>query len=231
MAKDDKITQKTYYGSGRFYTDDYDSETFPAPADPKNITADEKDKLVEFIAKRLNENYQIGYLKNGYQFSVKTETLSDKSDLGEMKIDVITDETATVTISLFNANGKTIAEQYPTAKYSEVDGYGITTVGGVGDIDETEKVLIFKHDDNKHGDTVVIAIGKNTSGFDAVWKQDSVTPFTVNYAVEPYNSDGHFAMLIDCPPGIKWDKLAGNESGQVNVQSDQSGTQKSLGDM
>lgn len=230
MAKDDKITQKTYYGSGRFYTDDYDEATFPAPADPKNITADEKDKLVKFIAERLNENYQIGYLKNGYQFSVKTETLSDKSDLGEMKIDVITDETATVAISLFNANAETIAKQYPTAKYSEVDGFGITTVGGVGDIDETEKVLIFKHDDNKHGDTVVIAIGKNTSGFDAVWKQDSVTPFPVNYNVEPYNDKGNFAMLIDCPVGTKWDELANGGSEQVNVQSGQSGVQKSLGD-
>lgn len=214
-TNDDKITKKTYYGSGRFYTDDYDGATFPAPADPKNITADEKEALVQFIAERLNENYQIGYLKNGYQFSVKAETLSDKSDLGEMKIDVITDETATVAISLFNANAKTIAEQYPTAYNSETeDGFSITTIGGVGDINETEKVLIFKHDDNKHGDTVVIAIGKNTSGFDAVWKQDSVTPFTVNYAVEPYNAKGNFAMFIDCPPGVKWDELAENESKQ-----------------
>lgn len=215
MAKKDGITQKTYYGSGRFYTDDYDKETFPAPEDPKNITSEEKDKLVEFIAERLNENYQIGYLKNGYQLSVKTNKLSDKSDLGEMKIDVITDETATVAISLFNANGKTISEQYPTAKNSEVDGYSITTVGGVGDIDETEKVLIFKHDDNKHGDTVVIAIGKNTSGFDAVWKQDSVTPFTVNYDVEPFDAKGDFVILIDCPPGIKWDDLAGSAAAGV----------------
>lgn len=207
MAKDDNITRKTYYGSGRFYTDDYDPETFPAPEDPENITADEKDALVKFIADRLNETYQIGYLKNGYQLSVKAEKLSDKSDLGEMKIDVITDETATVAISLFNANGKTIAEQYPTAKHSEIGGFGITTVGGVGSIDETEKVLIFKHDDNKHGDTVVVCIGKNTSGFDAVWKQDSVTPFTVNYDVEPYNAEGNFVMLIDCPAGTKWDTL------------------------
>lgn len=208
MATDDKITKKTYYGSGRFYTDDYDESTFPAPADPKNITKAEKDALVKFIAERLNQDYQIGFLKNGYQLSVKTETLSDKSDLGEMKIDVITDETATIAISLFNANVKTIADQYPTAKYSNVDGYGITTVGGVGSINETEKVLIFKHDDNKHGDTVVIAVGKNTSGFDAVWKQDSVTPFTVNYAVEPFDTDGNFTILIDCPAGVKWDELA-----------------------
>lgn len=218
-TNDDKITKKTYYGSGRFYTDDYDSATFPAPADPKNITKAEKDALVKFIAERLNEDYQIGYLKGGYQFSVKTDTLSDKSDLGEMKIDVITQETATVAISLFNANAKTIADQYPTAKYSEVEGFGITTVGGVGSINETEKVLIFKHDDNKHGDTVVLAMGKNTSGFDAVWKQDSVTPFPVNYAVQPFDDEGNFVIMIDCPAGTKWDELAESESEQNGTQN------------
>ena len=202
------ITPKTFFGSGRFYTDNYDKDTFPAPKNPKNITKDEKDTLVQFIAARLNENYQIGYLKNGYQLSVKTNKLSDKSDLGEMKIDVINDETATIAISLFNANGKTIAEQYPTGKYSSIEGFEITTVGGLGSIDETEKVLIFKHDDNKHGDTVVVANGKNTSGFDAVWKLDGVTPFTVNYDVEPFDADGDFVMLIECPAGTKWDELA-----------------------
>ena len=49
------MDNKCYYGSGRFYSDDYDKSTFPMPKDPKNITKDEKDKLVQFIAARLNE--------------------------------------------------------------------------------------------------------------------------------------------------------------------------------
>lgn len=202
------ITNKTYYGSGRFYSDNYDKETFPMPVDPKKITKEEKDALIQFIAIRLNETYQIGYLKDGYQFSISTNKLSDKSDLGEIKIDVITAEDATVKISLFNANAETISKQYPTAKNCEIEGFSITTVGGLGDIDETPHVLIFKHDDNKYGDTIVICIGKNTSGFDAVWKQDSVTPFPCTYDVEPMNEKGRLVMFIDCPADTDWAALA-----------------------
>ena len=202
------MNNKAYYGSGRFYTDTYDKDTFPMPADPKNITSEEKNALVQFIAKRLNETYQIGYLKDGYQFNVSTNKLEDKSDLGEIKISVITEENATVKISLFNANAETISKQYPAAKHCEIDGFGITTVGGLGDLDETPHVLIFKHDDNAYGDSVVICVGKNTSGFDAVWKQDSVTPFPCEYSVEPFNDKGRLAMFIDCPKGTDWDTLA-----------------------
>ena len=202
------MNNKAYYGSGKFYTDTYDKDTFPMPADPKNITSEEKNALVQFIAKRLNETYQIGYLKDGYQFNVSTNKLEDKSDLGEIKISVITEENATVKISLFNANAETISKQYPAAKHCEIDGFGITTVGGLGDIDETPHVLIFKHDDNAYGDSVVICVGKNTSGFDAVWKQGSVTPFPCEYSVEPFNDKGRLAMFIDCPKGTDWDTLA-----------------------
>lgn len=202
------ISKKTYYGSGRFYTVKYDSSTFPMPADPEAITAAELTELKTFLADNMIEENQIGYLKNGYQFKVETNKLSDKSDLGEMKIDVVTEETATVAISLFNANSETIANQYPAAKKTtSADGFTVTTVGGLNDIDETPKVCIFKHDDNANGDTVVVCIGKNTSGFEAVWKQDSVTPFTVNYDVEPLNDDGRLAMFIDCPKGTDWDSL------------------------
>lgn len=202
------MNNKCYYGSGRVYSDNYDKETFPMPADPNNITTEEKDALIGFIAKRLTEEYQLGYLKDGYQFNISTNKLQDQSDLGELKINVINEETATVKISLFNANAETISKQYPTAKHTEVDGYGITTVGGLADIDETPHVIIFKHDDNAYGDTVVICIGKNTSGFDAVWKQDAVTPFPCTYDLETLNDEGRLAMFIDCPKGTDWAALA-----------------------
>ena len=213
-----KMDNKCYYGSGRFYSDDYDKSTFPMPKDPKNITKDEKDKLVQFIAARLNETYQIGYLKDGYQFNVSTNKLQDQSDLGEIKTNVINEENATVKISLYNANAETISKQYPTAKNCKVDNFSITTVGGVGDIDETPHVLIFKHDDNAYGDTVVVCIGKNTSGFDAVWKQNAVTPFPCTYDLESLNSDGRLAMFIDCPKGTDWSALAAAAS-QINTQA------------
>lgn len=213
------MDNKCYYGSGRFYSDKYDKSTFPMPKDPTNITTEERTALIKFIAQHLKEEFQIGYLKDGYQFTVSTNKLQDQSDLGELKINVINEETASVKISLFNANAETISKQYPTAKNCKVDNFSITTVGGVGDIDETPHVLIFKHDDNAYGDTVVVCIGKNTSGFDAVWKQNAVTPFPCTYDLESLNSDGRLAMFIDCPKGTDWSALAAAAS-QINTQTD-----------
>lgn len=205
-----EITKKTFYGSGRVYSAAYIESEFPKIVDPEKPTQEEIEAVCAYIKKYLKEEYQIGYLKGGYQFNVTTNTLSDKSDLGEMKIDVISEETATVQFGLFNANAKTIADQYPTARYgyNEETEFGIATIGGLGQIDETPHVLIFKHDDNAHGDTLVIAVGINTSGFDAIWKQDSVTPFNVNYAVQPYNDIGNFAMIIDAKKGYDWKDAA-----------------------
>lgn len=200
------MTKKTYYGSGKVYSADYSESTFPKVADVHKITAEEAAAIISFIAEIMNEDNQIGYLKDGYEVKVETSNLSDKSDLGEMKVDVISDEKGTSNFKLFNANGETIAKQYPTAKHSkdEASGFGFTFVGGLDGMDETLHVVIFKHDDKKYGDTVVVTVGKNTSGFDAIWKQDSVTPFACSYALEPFYNSGEFILICDCKAGHVW---------------------------
>lgn len=200
------MTKKTYYGSGRVYSADYDASTFPKVADTKAITPEEAAAIIKFISGIMVEDNQIGYLKDGYKVKVETSNLSDKSDLGEMKIDVISDEKGTSNFKLFNANGETIAKQYPTAKHSKdtTSGFGFTFVGGLGNMDETVHVVAFKHDDKKYGDTVVVVIGKNTSGFDAVWKQDNVTPFACAYALEPFYDSGEFMLMVDAKAGHVW---------------------------
>lgn len=200
------LSKKTYYGSGRVYTFDFDAEKFPKIADIKNITEPEAAAVIKFIDENMTADNQIGYLKDGYQISVSTSNLSDKSDLGEMKVDAITDEKATAQFKLFNANGETIAKQYPTAEHGTdtASGFSFTQVGGLNNLDETIHVIIFRHSDKKYGDTVTISAGKNTSGFDAVWKQDSVTPFPCTYELEPYDDDGHFLIIADCKAGHVW---------------------------
>lgn len=216
------MTKKTYYGSGKTYSDDYDEKSFPKVKDVKHITPDEAKGIIDYVTKIMIPDNQIGYLKDGYEVKVETSNLSDKSDLGEMKVDVITDEKCTVNFKLFNANGETIARQYPTAKHTtdEASGFGFTFVGGLDGMDETVHVIVFKHDDKKYGDTVVVAIGKNTSGFDAVWKQDSVTPFACAYAIEPFYDSGEFLLICDCKAGHVW--TAGSDEAK-DAGSDEAG--------
>lgn len=199
MAETTKLTEKTAYGSGKVWTPEFNAEAFPMFENAKQPTEQELTALMNYIKPLMVVANQIGYLKGGYQFNIATEKLTDQSDLGEMKVDLITKETGTVTFGLFNANTETIGRMYPTAKYAAVGDYKVVTVGGLGDMDESEKLVIFKREDNKKGDTICVCRGKNTSGFDRAFKNDSVTPFAVNFECQPLDTKGNLYIEIDCP--------------------------------
>lgn len=179
------VSNKTFYGSGTIYE-------FVKPA---NFTMPSgKAAIKTFVETYATSGNQVGFLKNGFQINMATNNLQDKSDLGEMKIDLITDETGTMTFALFNANGATISRLYPTATTS---AEGVTTVGGLNNAAQDEHVLLFVAADKTDGQTVVIAVGKNTSGFDLNWNPTSVQPFTCNYALIPFNTNGNLFRTAD----------------------------------
>lgn len=180
-----KPKRQTYYGSGTVYEFPSTGVTIPATA------ADIK----TFVETYATEDNQIGFLKNGFQLATTTETLTDQSDLGEMKIDVITKEEAQITFALFNSNGETLERLYPTATTTS----GVTTVGGLANASQIDHVIMFvsanKNEDGEQ--TVFIALGKNTSGFNINWNPDSVEPFSCQYTVVPFNTDGNLFRMAD----------------------------------
>jgi hypothetical protein len=188
------VKRQTYYGSGTMYelkkptTGDFvQSGEFVMPSTKSAIKA-----FVETYATAEN---QIGFLKNGFQVEVTTEKLEDQSDLGEMKITLITKETATGTFALFNSCGETIARLYPTA-HTVSD---VTTVGGLVNASQDDHVLLFvsanKNDLNEQ--TVFIALGKNTEGFSINWNPDSVEPMSCKYDIVPFNTDGNLFRIAE----------------------------------
>lgn len=179
------VSPKTFYGSGTIY-EFVKPNDFTMPSGKSAIKT-----FVETYATAANE---VGYLKNGFRINMSTSNLQDKSDLGQMKVDLITDETGTMTFALFNANGATISRLYPT---SSTSAEGVTTVGGLVNATQAEHVLLFVAADKTGGQTVVIAVGKNTSGFDLNWNPTSVQPFTCNYALVPFNTSGNIFVTAD----------------------------------
>jgi len=204
MAKTQR--EETFYGSGKVYSRAYDKATFPPIANPGTMTHAEAIAVINYLKETMVSDYQIGYLKNGFDFKIDTNTLSDHSDLGEMKIDVITEETGTCTFALFNCSIDVIAAQYPTAAYSKDAStqLEIAEVGGLANMDDTEHVIVFYHSDTKNGDTMAICVGKNMSGFETAWKQDSVTPFSCTFNAQPFTSDGRIYRLAHTPAGFDW---------------------------
>ncbi len=188
-----KMTKDTFYGSGKVYSIPYTEGSI------------DKATILEKLETIMVEANQLGYLKNGFTFTVETETLSDQSDLGEMKIDTITKEKGKCDFALFNASLAVIAEQYPTANVtSETENATIVEVGGIENMDDESHIIVFHHHDTKLGDTIAISVGKNMAGFSTAWKQDSVTPFPCSFEAQPYNDSGRFYMLIKTPPTKKW---------------------------
>lgn len=198
MAK--KMTKDTFYGSGKVYSVAYEEGMI------------DKDTILTKLETIMTEDNQIGYLKNGFTFTVETETLTDQSDLGEMKIDTITKEKGKCDFAIFNASLPVIAEQFPTAKITSGESAEATImeVGGLAGMDDTKHVIVFHHHDTQEGDTIAISVGKNMSGFSTAWKQDSVTPFSCSFEAQPYNDEGRFYMLVKTPVSKKWADFASN---------------------
>lgn len=195
---DVKQTTKTLYGSGKIYSTDFVETEFPVVVDFSKLTDAEAAAILKYCTDKCIPENRIGLLKGGYQFQLTTENLSDQDDLGELKVDEIKKETGTSTFKLFNANGKIIASQYPTATYSESpDGSGLAAIGGLEHIDNTVHVIIFHRIDKAKGDTYVIAAGKNISGLTVGYNPDSVTPFDVSIACEPLNEKGNLVWMFD----------------------------------
>lgn len=183
-----KPKRQTYYGSGTMYE-------FVKPSTEGWTIPTSAADIADFVTQYATENNQIGFLKNGFQVAVTTETLTDQSDLGEMKIDVITKEEAQMTFALFNSCGETISRLYPTAKTSN----GVTTVGGLANATQADHVIMFvsanKNEDGEQ--TVLIGMGKNTSGFNLNWNPQNVEPFSCQYTVVPFNTDGNLFRMAD----------------------------------
>ena len=182
------ITKKTFYGSGSIYEFEYVTTGEGAITIPTTQAA-----IKTFVTAYAVEANQIGYLKNGFQVQINATKLEDQSDLGEMKISLISKEEGTINFSLFNANGATISKLYPTAKTTS----GVTVVGGLKGTAQKEHVILFVAADEAEGQTVFIAVGKNVSGFSLNWNPESVEPFPCEYSIIPYNTDGNLFVVGD----------------------------------
>lgn len=175
--------RRTTYGSGTLYA-----------LDPTGITIPTTEAAAKtFVETYCTEENQLGFLKNGLTITIDPESLTDQSDLGEMKIDLLTQENATVETAVFNVNGETVARVYPTATYTD----SVMVVGGLSGVAQDAKLYIFVEANVQNGkQQVVIFLGKNTSGFSIQWSPDGVQPFSINLAVEPFNTQGNLFVMV-----------------------------------
>lgn len=180
---DNTARRRTTYGSGTLYVLDPTGKTIP--------TTEQAAKT--FVETYCTEDNQLGYLKNGLTVTIDPESLSDQSDLGEMKVDLLTKENGTVETAVFNVNGETVARVYPTATYNN----NVMVVGGLNGVAQDAKLYVFVEANVQNGkQQVLIFLAKNTAGFSIKWNPDGVEPFSITLAVEPFNTQGNLFVMI-----------------------------------
>lgn len=179
-------SKSMYFGSGTIYemkfTDDIVIPTTPA-------------EFKTFVETYCTTANQLGYLKNGFKFTLTATNLEDQSDLGEMKVSTITDEKGQMDFALFNANGETISRMYPTAKTVNK----VTTIGGLANAEQDDHLIIYVSA-NKNADgenQVFVGVGRNASGFNINWAPKSVEPFGCQYTCMPFNTDGNICRIAE----------------------------------
>jgi len=219
------LKKKTFYGSGKLYGVKLSTITYPILSE---------DTILANLANWMVEANQMGYVKGGFKFSIKTETLDDQSDLGEMRVNLITKETGTCNFALFNANSETVAKWYPTGRTNTVatehGNVDIAKVGGIENMDDSLFIIIFHHQDTTNGDTIAVSVGKNMQGFDAEWTPEKVTPFACQFECQPYDDSGSLYMQADTPVGYPWADFSGVTVSSIAMKTQPTKTTYSTGE-
>lgn len=212
MAK--QFDERSFYGSGKVYTMKLTNPEYPIFT---------RNNIIKMLKILMTKENQLGYVKGGFKFGLETEKLDDQSDLGEMKINIITKEKGTATFALFNANGETIARVYPTGHSEDIeddDGtVSVTEVGGLEHMDDSLFLIAFHHQDKTNGDSIAVAVGKNMQGFEANWTPDSVTPFQCQFECQPYSKSGKVYSQVETPVGYPWTDFTDEDEEALEIES------------
>ena len=218
------IKKKVNFGSGFVYVKKKDAD-FPTDLSLSKVKAYLSTKLID------NTN-RIGNIKGGFNLDVTTDTLSDKDDMGELRIDDIIGENGTMDYSLFDYNSQTIEKIYPmAANETDEEGWSATAVGGISNKDDSEYVVAFLHKSVKDGDTVIFSVGKNMQGISEAYTADGVSLLPVKNNLQSMDDTGRLFMHIDAPAGYEWPLLkAGSQASNTEDQTDKSQTENTAGD-
>lgn len=148
------------------------------------------------LAEMVKDENHAGWIKGGASIEYKPTMTTEKDDLGMVVKEILTDEEATFKSGLFTWNAETLAKLSSTARLStETDEetgkkYRILKVGGTGNDDGKQYVLLFVHEDPVEGNCYLAVVGRNTAGFTITFAADSATVIDAEFTCKPQDNDG-----------------------------------------
>lgn len=189
MANKKGSKQKVTLGSGKLYMKEY------AGSLPETF----KQLLTDLVT---DENHA-GWIKGGASIEYKPTMTTEKDDLGMVVKEIVTDEEATFKSGLFTWNAVTLAKMTSTAQVTtETDAesgkkYRILRVGGTGNDDGKQYVLLFVHEDPVEGNCYLAIVGRNTAGFTITFAADSATVIDAEFTCKPQDKRGTLIQYVE----------------------------------
>ena len=181
--------EKVTLGSGKLYMAAFTGEL---PATFK-----------ELLAKMKTDENHAGWIKGGASIEYKPTMTTEKDDLGMVVKEILTDEEATFKTGLFTWNALTLSKFTSTASMTEETDaesgkkYRILRVGGTGNDDGKQYVLLFEHEDPVEGNCYLAVVGRNNAGFTITFAADSATVIDAEFTCKPQDKRGTLIQYVE----------------------------------
>ncbi len=143
------------------------------------------------------EDNRLGYTKGGATVAYNKETGQISDDLGYLTKTYIQSNTASLKLGLFAWNGNTLAKVESTARVEDKDGIRVTKIGGLGNDNGKQHMLVFLHEDKQDGDCWWVLVGKNTAGLELAYASDEGTKVEPEFTANSMDKDGTLLIYIE----------------------------------
>lgn len=179
--------EKVTLGSGKLYMKVYNGEL--------------PDKFADILKDIIKDEYHAGWIKGGASIEYKPTMTTEKDDLGHIVKEILTEEEATFKTGLFTWNGETLAKFSATAEVTTETQSGVTyrrlKVGGAGNDDGKQYLILFVHEDPAEGNCYLLIVGRNTAGFTISFAADSATVIDAEFNCKPHDERGTLIEYVE----------------------------------
>lgn len=179
--------EKVTLGSGKLYMAEYTGEL------PK--------EFADILKQIMTDENHAGWIKGGASVEYKPTMTQEKDDLGHIVKEILTDEEATFKSGLFTWNGETLAKFTATAELTtETKGditYRRLKIGGTGNDDGKQYVILFVHEDPVEGNCYLLVVGRNSAGFTITFAADSATVIDAEFSCKPHDERGTLIEFVE----------------------------------
>lgn len=179
--------EKVTLGSGKLYMAEY-TKTLPK-------------SFAEILQMIMTEENHAGWIKGGASIVYKPTMTTEKDDLGHIVKEILTDEEATFKSGLFTWNGETLAKFTSTAEITIETKNGVTyrrlKIGGTGNDDGKQYLILFVHEDAVEGNCYLLVVGRNSAGFTITFAADSATVIDAEFNCKPHDERGTLIEFVE----------------------------------